>query len=74
MSDARIIPQEKLESMAYACEQVKQRGSNNVVEIQWRRGVLLLLAHVAALEDKLTDAEVRLKATHDGLGSMQERK
>lgn len=71
MRDARIIPQEKLESMAYACEQVKQRGSNNVVEIQWRRRVLLLLAHVAALEDKLVVAEARLKAAHDGLDSAQ---
>lgn len=67
--DPRLLPQEKLESMAYACEQVKQRGSNNVVEVQWRRRVLLLLAHVAALQDRLDVANARaqahgLKAAH----------
>ena len=67
MADARILPQEKLESIAYACEQVRQRGSNNVVEVQWRRRALLLLAHINALQDKLTVAEARVAAHTNGL-------
>ena len=60
--DPRLLPQEKIESIAYACEQVKQKGSNNVTEIQWRRKALLLLAHIAALQDRLTVAEARAGA------------
>lgn len=67
MADPRIISQEKLESMAYACEQVKQRGSNNVVEIQWRRRVLMLLAHIAALQDQITVANARASARGDNI-------
>lgn len=53
MADPIRLPRDKIDSIAHACEDVRQRGSNNVIETSWRRKALLLLNHIAYLEATL---------------------